>query len=403
MTGDLAGAGERIDPDALARGLARCGLDAGALRASHPALLSDAVVRVDARDQRTMAELVAAIEEVVALPVYREAVLAWAPAIARHDPGYPGVFLGYDFHLTPDGPRLIEINSNAGGGFLNACLRAAHAENGASALDAALAAWVDVFREEARLAGLPGMDAPRLAIVDARPAEQFLFPEFGIARRIFAEAGWRAVIADPSELSWDGERLRHATGPVDIVYNRLTDFTLADPAHAALRAAWMAGQVALTPHPRTHALYADKRNMTLLSNPGWLEQAGVPATLRTRLLAGIPRTTRVRPEDGETLWQARKTLFFKPASGFGSRAAYRGDKLTRKVFGEILAGDYVAQVFAPPSTRRVRIAGRDVVLKLDLRQYVYRGRLQLAAARLYQGQLTNMRTPGGGFAAVTIV
>ena len=39
-------------------------------------------------------------------------------------------------------------------------------------------------------------------------------------------------------------------------------------------------------------------------------------------------------------------------------------------------------------------------LKLDLRNYVYHGRVQLVSARLYQGQTTNFRTPGGGFAAV---
>ena len=26
-----------------------------------------------------------------------------------------GFFMGYDFHLGPDGPRLIETNTNAGG------------------------------------------------------------------------------------------------------------------------------------------------------------------------------------------------------------------------------------------------------------------------------------------------
>jgi hypothetical protein len=34
--------------------------------------------------------------------------------------------MGYDFHLAPDGPRLIEINTNAGGAFLNAALARAH-------------------------------------------------------------------------------------------------------------------------------------------------------------------------------------------------------------------------------------------------------------------------------------
>ena len=39
-------------------------------------------------------------------------------------------------------------------------------------------------------------------------------------------------------------------------------------------------------------------------------------------------------------------------------------------------------------------------LKFDLRDYVYDGLVQWTAARLYQGQTTNFRTPGGGFAPV---
>jgi hypothetical protein len=50
-----------------------------------------------------MAELIAAIESVVALPAYQAHALAQAPAIARL-PAARGVFLGYDFHLTEAGP-----------------------------------------------------------------------------------------------------------------------------------------------------------------------------------------------------------------------------------------------------------------------------------------------------------
>jgi hypothetical protein len=39
-------------------------------------------------------------------------------------------------------------------------------------------------------------------------------------------------------------------------------------------------------------------------------------------------------------------------------------------------------------------------LKFDVRNYVYDGDVLWVAARLYQGQTTNMRTPGGGFAPV---
>jgi hypothetical protein len=40
---------------------------------------------------------------------------------------------------------------------------------------------------------------------------------------------------------------------------------------------------------------------------------------------------------------------------------------------------------------------------VDVHNYVYDGRVQMLAARLYQGQTTNMRTPGGGFAPVVMI
>ena len=73
------------------------------------------------------------------------------------------------------------------------------------------------------------------------------------------------------------------------------------------------------------------------------------------------------------------------------------------MFDDILAGDYIAQAIVPPSERRVQVDAGHQDMKLDLRAYVYRGQVQLVAARLYQGQTTNFRTPGGGFAAVVSV
>ena len=103
------------------------------------------------------------------------------------------------------------------------------------------------------------------------------------------------------------------------------------------------------------------------------------------------------------LWRERKSLFFKPMRGYGSKAVYRGEKVTRGVFEEILKGEYVAQAFAPPSERMMRVQGVAEPRKLDVRLYAYEGRTLLAAARLYQGQATNFRTPGGGFAPVFVV
>ncbi|MEO7159015.1 MAG: hypothetical protein ABIX00_00610 [Polaromonas sp.] len=121
----------------------------------------------------------------------------------------------------------------------------------------------------------------------------------------------------------------------------------------------------------------------------------MPQAAQEVLLASIPH---VDPAQADRLWRERRHLFFKPTAGFGSRAAYRGDKLTQRVWQEILAGGYVAQALVMPGERITSEQSPAQVLKFDLRNYVYAGEVQLLAARLYQRQTTSFRTPGGGFA-----
>ena len=104
---------------------------------------------------------------------------------------------------------------------------------------------------------------------------------------------------------------------------------------------------------------------------------------------GIAKTVLVSSDRADELWSKRNKLFFKPAAGFGGRAAYRGDKITRRVWQSILEGGYVAQDLVPPSGRTVIVDGRRERMKLDIRNYTYDGKVQLVAARLYQGQTTN--------------
>jgi hypothetical protein len=190
--------------------------------------------------------------------------------------------------------------------------------------------------------------------------------------------------------------------PVDLVYNRVVDFAFDRPEHAALRAAYQQGTAVVTPNPRVHALFADKRNLSLLSDPEALRAWGVAAD-QIDALAGVPRTVLVTRDNAEQLWSRRKGLFFKPAGGHGSKAVYRGDKVTKGVWAEITAGGYVAQDYAAPSERMVKIDGQPQPRKTDVRLYVYDGRVLLTAARLYQGQTTNFRTPGGGFAPIFVI
>lgn len=353
-------------------------MDLSALLAERPHLFADRAMPVPAADLAAMAAVVAAVERVAALPAYREHVLAYGPEIARFEPRAKGAFFGYDFHLSSSGPKLIEINSNAGGGLLCAWRFGD---------DIAQAAFVDMLRAEA--------DRPpgTVAIVDEAPTSQYLYPEFLLFRQLLERHGIEAVICGPEDLMLREGRLWCGETRLDLVYNRLTDFALAGPACAALRQAYLEGAAVVTPHPRAHALYADKRNLVALSDDGLLRRWGVDAPTRAVLAAGIPKTEIVRAERGDDLWARRRELFFKPAAGYGSKAAYRGDKMTKGVFADVLAGNYVAQALVPPS-----LCGD---LKADIRNYAYDGRVQLVAARLYQGQTTNFRTPGGGFARVT--
>ncbi len=376
------------------------------LLASRPHLFSDSMVFVSAAHLLRMAQTIAVLERVVALPAYRDRVLAYAPAVARHSPGAAGVFLGYDFHLGPDGPQLIEINSNAGGALLNArLLRAQRAccEPVARMMPAPAPleeVFVAMFRAEWRLARAAVRPLARIAIVDVLPEEQYLSPEFELFRQLFEAHGIATVVVDPAELTFDGERLCCRGQVIDLVYNRLTDFAFEESQHVSLRAAYLANAVVVTPHPQAHALFADKRNLVALSDAVWCREIGLSEAERELLSGSIPRTEEVLPATADAFWASRRRWFFKPAAGFGSKATYRGDKLTRRVFEEIARGGYVAQAIVAPSERRLLVDGVEQDFKLDLRNYVYRGDVQLVSARLYRGQTTNFRTRGGGFAAV---
>ena len=330
-----------------------------------------------------------------------------------------------------------------------------------------------MFRNEWRLAR-GDAHLKNIAIVDEQPEGQYLYPEFLLAKNLFEHAGIAAHIVDPAALQARDDGLYLGTEKIDLVYNRLTDFSLQ--RHPALRQAYASGLVVLTPHPNNYAQYADKRNLARLTDSQGLRALGVDEADIATLQAGIPHTIVVQPRHGRaehseetshstrpsknadqvagygaegaamqllpqsagfaitsdlasvvgspsrmasssisnvsqlrpdmeaTLWAERKQWFFKPNSGYGSKGAYRGANLTRRVFGGIMQGDYVAQKLAPPGERAVCVNDAEAVsLKYDVRCYVYDGQVQLVAARLYQGQTTNFRTPGGGFALVRVV
>lgn len=377
-----------LDSDALQQALRAQGADwYSMVQERCPHLFAAAPVYISELQLQQMRAVIAAVEEVVSSPKPHAAL---------------GVFYGYDFHLNAQGAHLIEINSNAGGAFLNALL--IDSQRDASLYGTPVSkenleqVFIEMFRTEWCL--LRG-DAPlkTVAIVDEQPESQYLYPEFLLAQKMFERAGIAAHILDPFALQSGDDGLYYGGQRIDLIYNRLTDFDLQ--RHPQLRSAWEKRQVVLTPDPAHYDRYADKRRLAQLTDSDWLRSKAVSQASIDVLLRGVPQTRMVRAEDAAQWWAERKQCFFKPVSGYGSKGAYRGDRVTKRVFEEIMHSDYVAQRLALPDERKVCLEGTpQQPLKFDVRCYVYDGDIQLIAARLYQGQTTNFRTPGGGFAPV---
>ncbi len=354
----------------------------------------------------------AAIKRTVALldglahsPGYQAEVDADADALVLFDPGNRGVFMGYDFHLSADGPRLIEINTNAGGALLNGLHTAALCDPvRLSCLCADLlpvetvqARIVRQFVSEHRAARGPLAELRSSAIADVRQHEQFRFPEFELLAKLFEQAGIRAEIRDTAQLGLPGEPLP------DLVYLRDTDFTLATPRTSRLRAAYLAGDVVVTPAPREHHLLANKRRLGIFSSREMLTRLGVAPDDAEFLARVVPETRALADLGIERAWAERRGWVFKPCAAYGSKSVYRGDKVSRRKLEEIAAvPGFLAQRRVEPGEIDVETLEGPRAMKFDVRAYAYRDEVLLLGARVYQGQVTNLRSPGGGFSAICV-
>ena len=370
-----------------------------------------AIVALERGDFDAIRRTVAALHRVAHGDADQRHVDTGADAVARHRPSNFGVFMGYDFHLAPDGPRLIEINTNAGGALLNGLHTAALCDparlaclcSGLLPVQTMLERLVDAFRAEFALAH-PDRPLATVAIADDRPERQFLRTEFDLFADLFRDAGVEARVCDvralarvAGGLALDGRRL-------DLVYLRDTDWRLEDARSAALRNAYLADEVVVTPSPREHQLLANKRRLALFSSAETLRALGADPNDAAWLARVVPETRELAALGVDAAWAERDRWVFKPAAAYGSRAVYRGDKISRRKLAEIAAaGSFVAQRRVDPGEVEVQTSEGPRRMKFDVRAYAYRDDVLLLGARTYEGQVTNMRTPGGGFSAICVV
>ncbi len=364
--------------------------------------LSSAIVELPKVAFRRMIGVVRLLDKLSRNPEYREQVYAKVPDVARFDPGHDAVMMCYDFHLDGEMPRLIEVNTNAGGGMLAYLAQAPplpvdHKSLPARLRERLLRTFSDEIKKHS--AGVK-LKPERIAIIDENPAEQYLYPEMVAFADLFRAWGVPTEIVEPLRLHAAADGVRLDGRPVDLVYNRHCDFYLASDEMAGLRQAYLAHKLCLTPNPHMYGLLADKRRMLLWADHAQHALWRISDKESSLLDQVLPATSLLAELDPQQAWSDRKQLVFKPVDGFGSRGVLVGEKISRKRFDQLPATDTLAQELVPPSLTEVVEQG---AMKTDLRVYAYRNRVLGVTARLYRGQVTNMRTPGGGFARVRIV
>ena len=288
--------------------------------------------------------------------------------------------MSYDFHLSSEKKlELIEINTNAAFLALGIELYSFWKLKGVDPLFTT-EKLVQMFQHEIILTG-KASTSPSVAIFDENPYEQRLYIEFLLFKSLFEKFKVGSEIINLP----DAEQLKKFS----LVYNRYTDFYLQNEKSLQTKEMFNAGQIELSPHPYEYFLLADKQRLI-----DWNLQTDIekPASL----LAVYDLATSDRAE----IWGKRKSLFFKPKTSFGGKQAYRGTSISTKAFDSIYQDGFIAQKISAPPEIEVNYLGSAMKFKYDLRCYAYQDELQLVIARLYQGQTTNLNTPGGGFACV---
>lgn len=399
-----------LDRESIDNGFAASVPDAAQHCQSRPNLFARTGVLLDEADLASMTAVIEAIETVIRNQHYLAEKVAREPSLqAWQRVSGHGLIMSYDFHIGESGPKLIEVNTNAGGGFLVNELHSVSQSLyppccGFGPLGLNREKLYELLQLESNSAGRKGGPA-KAVIVDENPQEQYLYPDMEIARDYFERSGVQTRIADIKDLVFTEGVLRYRGEVVDMVYNRSTDFTLQKRHSKALREAALSNAAVVSPNRYHHTLYADKRNFIDWTDKEKLLRYGLSDELCDLLKRHLPETCILDEENADSLYANRKQMFFKPVDGYGSKAVYRGDKITARVWQQIedavKSGQrYIAQKRVPPTLRAVDNANGNRRLKYDIRLYTYSGTPMIAAARIYQGQTTNFRTDGGGLAPV---
>jgi len=313
------------------------------------------------------------------------------PAAAHIQAAWPSVLMGFDFHLTDDGPKLIEINNNAGGLYIG---------DGRWLPQPDMPELIGSL--EQRLMEMFHTDWATIAIMDEDVTGQFMYPEMQAYAELFRKDGRRVMVVCPEDLQLQENGLSCNGIMIDAIYNRHTDFYLESEDVAHIRQAYEKGQVVVNPHPRSYALIGDKTRMVDWWREGVLESCVAQKKVE-QIRAVTPETHRLLEMDAEQAWGERKQWVFKPAARHGGKGVLLGKAMSRKRYEALNLAETIVQRLVPASEVEVEgIDGEKNRMKFDIRLFMHGERLIALAGRVWRGQLTNFRQPGSGWVALSI-
>jgi uncharacterized circularly permuted ATP-grasp superfamily protein len=275
-------------------------------------------------------------------------LLAWLGTPETHsrwvrlDPGEPDVVLSrLDAFLTPEGPRFIEVNSDAPAGFgygdrmaeVVAQLRifrefaehtpVSYQPSGPRLVEAVVHAWVDHG----------GSGFPSIAIADWADVKTRADQE--ILREAFEARGFESFLADPRDSAVLGGELFMGGRRVDIVYRRavLAELVEREPDVRVFLEAYRDSAAFFVNSLRCH-LSEDKAFLALLTDEAF---ADLLSEEERHFVTGVVPWSR-KVEERHTqkggavvdlvpfILAKRESLVLKPSHGYGGRSVFVGDE-----------------------------------------------------------------------------
>ena len=304
------------------------------------------------------------------------------------------VLMAYDFHLEKETQKLklIEVNTNGSGYLISDLLDQLHltCPNDLDQLRKSFIKEWNYFSQS---------KPKNVFLIDEDILEQKMHLEFLMFKDWFASWGWNMEIIEAKSLDQKLKRIETHTEVFGLVYNRLVDFYLQKFPY--IKRAFLEQAICLTPHPLEYFLLSEKLRLSKWSDPQFLDSLNVTKKEKELILKTVPHSKVVKnasPAQTEELWKNRKKYFFKPLSGYGGKGVFNGKSMTKKTYLNFFKKPFLIQYIIKPDIFIDSHAKQK--WKYDLRAYTYKGDVQKVTARVYQGQVTNFKTPGSGFAKV---